>query len=112
MHTTLSEVHSRPGGQPSLDDVCDSLVETLIPERPDDDAALLVARTCALPPDRSPCQGRRQVGAWGLERLALATELLVSELVTNAIRHAQPPIQLRMIRDTALSCEVSDRSLP
>jgi serine phosphatase RsbU (regulator of sigma subunit) len=126
MRQVLSEVHRRPGGPPSLDDVCDRMVETLIPERGDDDAALLVARTCALPPDRivswdvpaEPAvvadiraRAGRQVGAWGLEELTFATELLVSELVTNAIRHAQPPIQLRMILDTALSCEVSDASV-
>jgi len=49
------------------------------------------------------------VGHWpakaagGLEELMFTTELLVSELVTNAIRHAEAPIQLRMILDTALS---------
>jgi PAS domain S-box-containing protein len=126
MGKVLSEVHSGPGGPPPLDTVCDSLVEMLIPERADDDAALLVARTCALPPDRTVswelpadpavvadvrARAARQVAAWGLEELTFATELLVSELVTNAIRHAQPPIQLRMILDTALSCEVSDASV-
>ncbi len=37
-------------------------------------------------------------------------ELVVSELVTNAIRYGEPPIQLRLIRDGALICEVSDGS--
>jgi anti-sigma regulatory factor (Ser/Thr protein kinase) len=55
-------------------------------------------------------RARRQVTAWGLEEVTFTTELLVGELVTNAIRHAQPPIQLRMILDTMLSCEVSDAS--
>ena len=35
---------------------------------------------------------------------------MVSELVTNAIRHAESPIQLRLIRDRTLICEVSDGS--
>jgi anti-sigma regulatory factor (Ser/Thr protein kinase) len=38
------------------------------------------------------------------------TELVVSELVTNAIRHGAPPIQLRLIRDDMLACEVTDAS--
>ncbi|MGW1364410.1 ATP-binding protein [Streptomyces chartreusis] len=38
------------------------------------------------------------------------TELLVSELVTNAIRYGRPPISLRLIRDSGLVCEVSDAS--
>jgi anti-sigma regulatory factor (Ser/Thr protein kinase) len=51
-----------------------------------------------------------QLEAWGLDDIIFATEIIVSELVTNAIRHAQPPIQLRMILDGALCCEVSDGS--
>lgn len=38
------------------------------------------------------------------------SQLLVSELVTNAIRHATPPVRLRLIRDRSLICEVSDGS--
>jgi PAS domain S-box-containing protein len=126
MTKVLSEVNCGPGGPPSPDEVCDRLVAKLAPEQGDDDAALLVARTCALPPDRvvtwdvpaepsavSDLRGRaaRQAEVWGLDELTFTTELLVSELVTNAIRHAQPPIQLRMILDTALSCEISDASM-
>jgi len=126
MHEILSEVHSRPGAPPSLDRICDYLVDALIPEPARDDAALLVARTRALAPDHvvtwelpaEPAivagiraKAARQAAAWGLEDMTFTTELLVSELVTNAIRHAQPPIQLRMILDTMLSCEVSDASV-
>ncbi|HEY2284412.1 MAG TPA: SpoIIE family protein phosphatase, partial [Streptosporangiaceae bacterium] len=122
----LGELHSQPGAQPPLETVCDSLVETLLPQPAADDAALLVARTRALAPDhvatwdlpadpqivaQARASAVRQVTAWGLEDLAFTTELLVSELVTNAIRHARPPIQLRLILDTMLSCEVSDASV-
>jgi hypothetical protein len=46
----------------------------------------------------------------GLDEAAFVTELVVSELVTNAIRYGGSPIQLRLIRDRALICEVSDAS--
>lgn len=53
-----------------------------------------------------------QLATWGVpEQLAFATELVVSELVTNAIRYAGGPIALRLIRSgTSLICEVSDSS--
>jgi GAF domain-containing protein/anti-sigma regulatory factor (Ser/Thr protein kinase) len=133
MHRVLSNVylrvHLRPDGtpfaEPPLDAVCDSLVDELLPERAGDDAALLVARTRALPPDRiaswdlpaepavvaeARAATTRQLADWGLDDISFTTEVLVSELVTNAIRHAQSPIQLRMIMDDVLSCEVSDSS--
>jgi anti-sigma regulatory factor (Ser/Thr protein kinase) len=37
-----------------------------------------------------------------------ATELVVSELVTNAIRHGTGPIRLRLIQHQVLTCEVFD----
>ncbi|MFE5110507.1 ATP-binding protein [Streptomyces sp. NPDC056663] len=49
-----------------------------------------------------------QLTQWGLDRLVTSTVLIVSELVTNAIRHGTGPIRLRLIRHRALSCEVSD----
>ncbi|MEU6506976.1 PAS domain-containing protein [Streptomyces sp. NPDC046942] len=48
--------------------------------------------------------------AWGLEETAFVTELVISERVTNAIRYASGPIRLRLIKDEALICEVSDGS--
>jgi PAS domain S-box-containing protein len=129
MRKVLSEVHLRPDGpphaSPSLNAICDSLIDALLPEQAGDDAALLVARTRALAPDRIVCwdlpadpavvadaraRAARQLEAWGLEEITFKTELLVSELVTNAIRHAQEPIQLRMILNGVLSCEVFDGS--
>jgi PAS domain S-box-containing protein len=129
MRKVLSDDHFRPDGRPqappSLDRVCDSLVAALLPEQARDDAALLVARTRALPAERIVCwdlpadpavvadaraRAARQLADWGLEDITFTTELLVSELVTNAIRHAHQPIQLRIILDGALSCEVFDGS--
>ncbi|MFH9067393.1 SpoIIE family protein phosphatase [Streptomyces coeruleorubidus] len=117
----LRESLARPA--PSLDALCDTVLADLLPQRPADDVALLVARTRALdagqvatwavPDDPSAvAQTRKDVVAqlerWGLSDAVFVTELVVSELVTNAIRHAQPPIQLRLIHDNTLICEVSD----
>jgi anti-sigma regulatory factor (Ser/Thr protein kinase) len=51
-----------------------------------------------------------QLAAWGLDEAAFVTELVVSELVTNAIRYGDAPIRLRLIRDARLICEVYDGS--
>ena len=49
--------------------------------------------------------------SWGLEEVAFATELVVSELVTNAIRYGTGPIRLRLLHDRdSLICEVADGS--
>ncbi|MFJ8054376.1 SpoIIE family protein phosphatase [Streptomyces luteogriseus] len=117
----LREVLARPAA--SLDALCDRVLADLLPQRPGDDVALLIARTRALdarqvatwsvPADPSAvAQTRKDVVAqlerWGLSDAAFVTELVVSELVTNAIRHAEPPVQLRLIHDSTLICEVSD----
>ncbi|KOG17704.1 SpoIIE family protein phosphatase [Streptomyces viridochromogenes] len=110
---------------PSLEALCDTVIDAMLPDRRTDDAALLLARTHALDPhhvadwdvepDHAQVPRARkfaldQVGAWGLEEASFVTELVVSELVTNAIRYGEPPIRLRLIRDTSLICEVSDAS--
>ncbi|TPQ20876.1 ATP-binding SpoIIE family protein phosphatase [Streptomyces sporangiiformans] len=110
---------------PSLDVTCDAMLKALLPETPDDDVALLLARTRALHADQvaawalpadpaivadARAQASRQLTAWGLEEIAFVTELVVSELVTNAIRYGDVPIGLRLIRDRSLICEVSDAS--
>ncbi|MGW2889343.1 SpoIIE family protein phosphatase [Streptomyces griseoruber] len=109
----------------TLDALCDSVLKAVLPEEPGDDVALLLARTRALGTDQvaawdvEPDPARvaaarqaatEQLAAWGLEETAFVTELVVSELVTNAIRYGEPPIRLRLIRDRSLICEVSDGS--
>lgn len=42
--------------------------------------------------------------------MAFTTELILSELVTNAIRYGSGTIQVRVLRDRSLICEVSDNS--
>ncbi|MGW1563011.1 SpoIIE family protein phosphatase [Streptomyces sp. NPDC002144] len=108
-----------------LEELCETVVGALPPEHRLDDIALLVARTHGLDARQVAswelaadpavvAEARRlvaaQLMAWGLDEASFVTELLVSELVTNAIRHAVPPIRLRLIHDRHLICEVSDAS--
>lgn len=109
----------------SLDELCDRAVAELLPSGPAaDDTALLLIRTRELDtsqvtewelPAEPVAAGRarelatEQLHDWGLEELSFATELVVSELVTNAVRYAEGPIQVRLIRDRTLLCEVADR---
>ncbi|MFF3336197.1 SpoIIE family protein phosphatase [Streptomyces sp. NPDC002888] len=108
-----------------LEEICDTMVRTLLPDSPDDDVAFLVVRTRALSRDRvaswdippTPSavpEARRkamgQLSEWGLDDVAFTTELIVSELITNALKHARGPIGLRLILERTLTCEVSDAS--
>ncbi|MFF9351990.1 SpoIIE family protein phosphatase [Streptomyces sp. NPDC014734] len=109
----------------SLDALCESVVEQLLPVPQPDDVALLLARTHELsadhvvswevPADPAAVAGvrartARLLRSWGLEEMEMTTELIVSELVTNALRYADGPIRLRLLRQSVLICEVSDAS--
>ncbi|MFD6315893.1 SpoIIE family protein phosphatase [Streptomyces nigra] len=114
------------GTAPSLEHTCKAVEDAMLPGRPDDDVTLLLGRTRVLPAGHvatwelsaEPTAAgdaralvRDQLAEWGLdEELAFTTELIVSELVTNAYRYAGGPVQLRLIRDGHLICEVSDSS--
>ncbi|MFE7246051.1 SpoIIE family protein phosphatase [Streptomyces sp. NPDC057580] len=105
---------------------CTAVFDALLPERPRDDIALLIARTRILDPDqvaawdvpsdpaavpRVRAEATRRLEAWGLDHVAFTTELIVSELVTNAIRYGTQPIRLRLLHDrNHLTCEVADGS--
>jgi serine phosphatase RsbU (regulator of sigma subunit)/anti-sigma regulatory factor (Ser/Thr protein kinase) len=117
----LREVLSGPPA--SLEERCDQVLAALLPGRPRDDVALVLARTRALdagqvrvwdlaPDPEGVARARRAAAAqlddWGLLEAGFVTELVVSELVTNAIRYGAEPIQLRLIYDHTLICEVSD----
>ncbi|MFE5655539.1 SpoIIE family protein phosphatase [Streptomyces sp. NPDC056517] len=122
--TLLSDTLARASqSSASPDEVCERLLATMLPARPSDDVALLVARTRALDPghvatldlpsDPAAVSGARRfaadtLGSWGLDELSFTTELIVSELVTNAIRYGKPPVHLRLVLDSALTCEVFD----
>ncbi|MFJ6213798.1 SpoIIE family protein phosphatase [Streptomyces sp. NPDC092296] len=111
--------------QASPAEVGRDVLDDLLPEPPAHDLALLVSRVRALP-ERSIASWEfpadpeavarardlvtEQLGRWRLEELAFTTELIASELVTNAIRYAGAPVGLRLIRDKVLVCEVSDPS--
>ncbi|MFJ3714598.1 SpoIIE family protein phosphatase [Streptomyces sp. NPDC090057] len=111
-----------PGASP--EDTCRTVLDRL-PARPSDDVALIVARTRVLGADRvaewqvpsdPAAVGEvrasvvRRLGEWGLEELSFTTELILSELVTNAIRYGRGPIGVRLLRERTLICEVSDGS--
>jgi GAF domain-containing protein/anti-sigma regulatory factor (Ser/Thr protein kinase) len=117
----LSTALARPGLP--LEELCTSVLDTLSTAPSSDDVTLLLARTHAFGPSRvaswefpadpSAVSDARslataQLALWGLEDQAASTELIVSELVTNAVRHAGGPILLRLIRDHVLTCEVHD----
>ncbi|MGC9543623.1 SpoIIE family protein phosphatase [Streptomyces sp. UG1] len=115
---------AHPDRTPEQD--CQAVLDALLPDRPRDDIALLVARTRRLDPDRvadwdvpsdpaalGPLRAAcaRRLEAWGLDEIAFTTELILSELVTNAIRYGGDPIRLRLLYDRdSLICEVSDGS--
>ncbi len=107
------------------EETCRTVLDARLPDRPGDDIALLVARTRVLGPDQvaewdvpnDPAavgeirsQVTRRLDEWGLDELAFTTELILSELVTNAIRYGGETVHVRMVRDRTLICEVFDSS--
>jgi len=108
-----------------LEDLCDATIATQRPGDERDDIALLLARVHDLSPSeyaswtlpfdaRSASQARRFVRTtlreWGQASLADAAELMVGELVANAVSHGTGPIGVSLLRGTTLLCEVADRS--
>ncbi|MFG2193058.1 SpoIIE family protein phosphatase [Streptomyces sp. NPDC048639] len=117
-----------------LEDLCDRVLASLDTRHGEDDIALLMARVQGLPAEsvgdwklptepksvaRARELTREQLTAWGHEQLVDTAELLVSELVTNALRYGagiplgEPggEIRLRLLLDTTLVCEVWDGGL-
>nr|WP_179235310.1 SpoIIE family protein phosphatase [Streptomyces sp. CS113] len=107
------------------EETCRTVLDARLPDRPGDDIALLVARTRVLGPDQvaewdvpnDPAavaeirsQVTRRLDEWGLDELAFTTELILSELVTNAIRYGGETVHVRVVRDRSLICEVFDSS--
>ncbi|WP_254399065.1 SpoIIE family protein phosphatase [Streptomyces sp. AC602_WCS936] len=112
-----------PDHPPPLEALCDEVLDMLGPGDRDDDIALLAARFDGIAPsdvaywflepdDTAPGRARRlarrALGRWGMEDLTDSVELLVSEVVTNAVRYATKPVTLRLLRTDVLRCEVGD----
>lgn len=109
-----------------LQHLCNDILYTLRSKDRPGDAVLLLARTRPFPAhslatwllDHDPTAAatarahtRRTLADWNVnEDTAYAAELIVSELVTNAIRYGAPPLQLRLIKNRTLTCEVHDDS--
>ncbi|MEU3299228.1 SpoIIE family protein phosphatase [Streptomyces sp. NPDC006678] len=107
------------------EETCLAVTDAMLPGQPTDDIALLVARTRRLDRYRSAvwdvpldvsavsrvrAEAGRRLEEWGLEESVFVTELVLSELVTNAIRYGADPVQVRLLYGRTLFCEVSDGS--
>ncbi|MET8602852.1 SpoIIE family protein phosphatase [Streptomyces rubiginosohelvolus] len=115
---------ARPGR--SLQQLGDDIVYALPDDTRAAGAALLLARTGtvsdhlvatwdladeATTPATARVLVRDRLQGWGLDEDTVdATELIVSELVTNAVRYGTPPLRLRLLLDSTLTCEVHDGS--
>ncbi|MGW0812051.1 ATP-binding SpoIIE family protein phosphatase [Streptomyces viridiviolaceus] len=113
---------ARPGL--GLNELCDAAVYALPDAALQEGAVLLLARTGTLPPGHvvtadlayartSPAEARdivrEKCAVWGIdEDVARGTELVASELVTNAVRYGAPPVRMRLVLSDVLTCEVYD----
>lgn len=111
------------GADRTPEQTCTAVLDAMLPDHPSDDIALLVARTrllgpgsvadwevpsdpAAVAPVRAACL--EMLASWGLTAVQFTTELILSELLTNAIRYGTQPIRVRLLLDRSLICEVSD----
>ncbi|WYB31688.1 SpoIIE family protein phosphatase [Streptomyces sp. SM1P] len=120
----ITRALARPGR--SLQQLGDDIVYALPDDTRAAGAALLLARTGtvsdhlvatwdladeATTPATARVLVRDRLQGWGLDEDTVdATELIVSELVTNAVRYGTPPLRLRLLLDSTLTCEVHDGS--
>src|SRR6202522_3636255 len=108
-----------------LEDLCKAALDGVYSDHQRDDIALLIARLRRLPQENyaswtyspkltSVREARLAIAEpmkrWGLEDLIPTTELLVSELVTNAVKYSRGDVTLRLVNERALVCEVLDNS--
>ncbi|MFI6689347.1 SpoIIE family protein phosphatase [Streptomyces sp. NPDC050485] len=120
LHTALAQSGRTP------QQTCQAVLDALPPTHQSDDITLLVARTHHLAADRIatwdiPAEpeavsrarndATRQLNQWQVDdTVSAGLELILSELVTNAIRYGSAPITLRLLYDRTIICEVSDSS--
>ncbi|MGV9563931.1 SpoIIE family protein phosphatase [Streptomyces sp. NPDC003480] len=119
---TLARVLAHPDRP--LQDLCDDVLYRLRTDTRHGDVILLLARTRPFPADQvatwpvdqhptavatARTHAQHQLALWGVdEETAYTTEMIVSELVTNAVCYGTPPLRLRLVKDRTLTCEVHD----
>jgi len=109
----------------TLEELCREALADVYEDHQRDDIALLVARLSRIGQDRHVAWRlaakltaarrarsliRGPLRRWGLADLIPLAELVVSELVTNAVRYAQGTIGLRLVLEGGLFIEVVDDS--
>ncbi len=119
----LSSVFGPGSTTRPLEDLCKATLDGVYADVQRDDIAVLLARLSRIPDGHhaswtlpieasSVRQARHlvsgQMEKWDLAEASYTAELLVSELVTNAVACATSEISLRLILDSALVCEVYD----
>jgi serine phosphatase RsbU (regulator of sigma subunit)/anti-sigma regulatory factor (Ser/Thr protein kinase) len=122
----LAQAFGKGAPEEDLEDLCKTALDGVYSDAKRDDIAVLIAKLRRIPEDHRVCfrlepelssvrQARSLIRdplkRWGLEDLIDSSELLVSELVTNAIRYANGEVLLRLILEPdSLTCEVHDSS--
>jgi serine phosphatase RsbU (regulator of sigma subunit)/anti-sigma regulatory factor (Ser/Thr protein kinase) len=123
--TRLRETFGPGSTSRPLEELCKATLAGVYADHQRDDIAVLLARLSRLPQEqhvrwklaseltsarRARLLVRRRLRRWGLSELIATTELLASELVTNAVRYAHGAIALRLVREGGLVIEVQDDS--
>jgi serine phosphatase RsbU (regulator of sigma subunit)/anti-sigma regulatory factor (Ser/Thr protein kinase) len=122
----LRRTFARGAASRPLEDLCQAALDGVFDDQHRDDIAMLIARLRRIPEENhvswelpgDPAAVRRARGLvrtrlaeWGLQELSPSTEVLASELVTNALQHAGGGrLTLRLVREGGLVCEVFDSS--
>src|SRR5579862_5450401 len=121
----LQSIFNAESANGSMEDLCKAILAGAYADQHRDDIAVLLARLSRIPEDSyaswtlapklTSVREARSVLAepmkrWDLEDLIPTTELLVSELVTNAVRYSRGEVTLRLVNEKALVCEVLDNS--
>jgi len=108
-----------------VEDLCKATLAGAYADQQRDDIAVLMARlsridgsqlaTWMLPGELTSAGEARTLVSeplekWDLASMVPTTQLLVSELVTNAIRYTPGPVTLRLLLERTLTCEIADSS--
>ena len=121
----LQQAVSADAASRPVEELCKSILTGAYADHQRDDIALLMARlnrintahqvTWTLPSEltsagKARSLVREPLEEWELDSLLPVTELLVSELVTNAIRYTDGDVTLRLVLESSLTLEILDSS--